>query len=151
MCVYMCMCMCDTCIQLLGHIPFTSYNTMQYFPQGGAGSQDLLAAKSEALEKLNEAWGGLDNAVKLSSKIQAKAEESLQGASSKFKTSFQEITSTMEIADSCVADLGFLVKYKKTRDHLELTIPLAQKVLTMAATALQNLMDSTKSMRALLP
>ena len=136
--MYICMCVC--------------LNAYVVYYQGMLGaSKAKEQASSEAIEKLNEAWIGLEKACKASMKILSRGEENLDGASGKFKASLQELNSTMEAADSIVADVGFLLKYKKTRAQQELSVPLAMKVLTMAATCLQNLLDGTKSMRALLP
>ena len=66
-------------------------------------------------------------------KVEAKAEEHLHGASSKFKAIVQELATTMEGADKVGSDLGFLLKYTKTKDQQELTISMAQQVLGMAA------------------
>ena len=103
------------------------------------------------MDKLNEAYCGIIKAQKAASALQGRAEQMLDESSQKFKVAFDGMLQSMEASEQLACDLGFLIKFKKSRSKQPLTIPLAQGVLRMVASSLQDLLDSSKSLKALMP
>ena len=103
------------------------------------------------MEKLNEAWVGITKAQKAAAALQGGAEQLLDDATAKFKSTFAERFKCMEATESLSSDLSVLLCFKKTRDQQPLSVTLAQNVLRMVASNLQELVDSSKSLKALLP
>ena len=109
------------------------------------------AATDECMEKLNEAWAGITKAQKAAAGLAGRGEVLLDDATTKFKATYHELVKCMEATESLNSDLSFLIRFKKTKDQQQLSVPLAQKVLRMVASNLQDLVDSSKSLKALLP
>ena len=118
--------------------------------QGGEGADVAERASSEVASKLSEATVALDKSGKAAKKL-----FDLAGAVHNPSIVFEQVRSSlltaMEAADTVAADLGFLIKFDKTRSGQRLTVDVANSALATAGKALSSLMDTSKSIRALLP
>ena len=72
-------------------------------------------------------------------------------ATSGMKNGAKALSSSMEECDLATNDLSFLIKYKKDRQGNTLTRVMARALLTTTAGQLEKLMESTRSLKALLP
>ncbi len=70
---------------------------------------------------------------------------------SRLTSSVEELTTLHGKLKSSLGDLGFLLKFKKTKDGQPLNSGTARAFLAMAAKMLQDIIDVTKLCRTLMP
>lgn len=102
------------------------------------------------LEQLNKVWVDLSKALKVCEALVSKAEVS-QGLSVKCKQAQQDLQSCCEKTDLCLADLGYVLKYKKNKQGEQVGVMAAKQIVEAAAGTLQELLDCGKALKALLP
>ena len=120
-------------------------------PEGSHGEGQQQEAMHELLEKLNEAFVGLHRSGKGALQIEQRAGSQTSGKGSHYMQTLGLLRAAMEKADGVKDDLGFLIKFRKTRQQQPLSVELAKEVLGMAAQTLTELLDSYKTMKALIP
>ena len=103
-----------------------------------------------AKEKLDKAFLDMQKASKLTSKVLSDA-DLIEMKSSRLVSTSAELSSLHETLESVMADLSFLLKFKKTKDGQQMTPQVAQSVLKMCAKVLQDVLDVTKQTKSLLP
>ncbi len=119
---------------------------------GSASSTGTNEATQECLEKLNKAYTDMQKASKVATSLNSRAENLPESKrTDSLKAAHKQLLETMEATEKIHTDLGFLVKFKKSREQQPLTVPLAQEVVKMCACNLQNLIDTCKAMKAMLP
>ena len=105
----------------------------------------------ECLEKLNVAWVDMGKTIKVATSITNKALMVSSGQSAKFYQVQKECNKALESIEGVYSDLGYLIKFKKSRQHQQLTPDLAKQVLAMCASGLTELIDASKVLQAMTP
>lgn len=103
-----------------------------------------------AREKLEKAYIDMQKASKLTGKVLQDVEQAAS-KSSRLVSTATELGSLHETLESMMSDLGFVLKFNKTRDGQAVTPQVAQSVLKMCAKVLQDVLDVTKQTKSLLP
>jgi len=117
---------------------------------GSASSSGNDKMLEVAKEKLDKAYLDMQKASKLTSKILNDA-ENVDVKSSRLVSTSAELSTLHETLESVMADLSFLLKFKKTKGGQHLSPQVAQNVLQMCAKVLQDVLDVTKQTKSLLP
>ena len=105
---------------------------------------------AEINQKLNKTCIDIEKAIKSVTRLTDTA--ATKDLTSKGETELHNTLSSMEACSKEASDLGFLIKYKKTRDGGEkITRNLAQKAQIKAAKAFAEMMQNAASLKAVLP
>ena len=123
---------------------------MYLVAQGQQGGRAKETAKTEVKEGLNKAWVDCQKALKLADRVVEQA-SNVAGASPKLAKCLAELESATEATTKLVDDIGFAIKFFKKRDGAALSVDNAQAMTMAAARSLQDLLDSTRQVRALMP
>ena len=113
------------------------------------GPKKQEQAVASIVEALSKAFIDLQKASKLATKIGGMAEFACK--SQKMTNDHQELVNRLEDAEKMCNNLGFICKFKKAQGGSCLDIELGNATLSEAAKVLQELMDSAKAVKAVLP
>ena len=119
-------------------------------PQGSMGENKQQEAMFEVTEKLNTCWTDSQKGIKLATKMHEKAFEH-SSSSPRMATAVDDLFTTMERAEKCQSELGFLLKFKKAKSGAALTVSVGQEHVHSSAHAMSELLHCTKVVKALLP
>lgn len=108
------------------------------------------AAWDEVHEKLSTTCVDMGKAVKASTKVYS-AGLNLDDPSRRQQTAITALEESLQSAEKLCDELGWMCKYKKAKNGDKVTVPGAKAVQAEAARCLRDLVDSTKSLRVLLP
>ena len=123
---------------------------LAWFRQADPGSKKHSEAMFSIIESLNKAFVDLGKANKLGTKIASLA-EAVDPKTSRLVADYKDLIVKLEDCEKASSDLGFLIRFKKSREGHELNVEVGQAALNMSARALQDLIDVSKTVKALLP
>lgn len=103
-----------------------------------------------AKEKLEKAYQDMNKAAKATQKLLDEA-TMIEGKSARMQSCIEELCVLAENLESSIGDLGFFLKFKKTKAGQPLNNESAKAFLVMAAKMLNDIIDVTKLTRSLLP
>ena len=136
---------CVTCHNLFAYL-----NAIDHAGQGELGKKQQVQATHELKEALNKCWCDASKALKVASKLCDIAGD-VEGPTARLKAAHQELQESTENCQKLVDDLGFAIKFMKTRSGAVLSVKQAQDLTFDAAKNLQDVLDITKSVRVLMP
>ena len=102
------------------------------------------------IEQMNKAWTDIAKANKASTTMASKA-MAVFPKSAKFSQHYHDLQKCLEGIEGMHGDLGFLIRFRKSRDGQSLTATMAKQVLGLCAIATSDLIDSAKTMKAMMP
>ena len=103
-------------------------------------------------EQLNHMFVETGKLVKATEKVRDVAERVPEADRTKrYEAVLAEMCQEIEVVDTAHMELGFALKYKKTQGGERLTVPTARNLRSSMAGKMQELVQLSKAMRALLP
>ena len=120
------------------------------YAQGEFGDKKAKHMQEEILEHLNKTWVDMTKATKATSSVWDKA-LNMPSPSPRVESCCTKVAEALEKAEEVVAEVGWILKFKKMKGGSALSVSAAQSLQSKAAELLCELLDYTKSLRALMP
>lgn len=99
---------------------------------------------------MNKQWCDLKKGIKAASRLHEQASE-VEEPSSRFVTALEQLAESLQENQIHLDDLGYLLKFRKTKEGVAINVAVARTTTKTSVAVLQSMIDSAKSLRALMP
>lgn len=118
--------------------------------QAPASSGGYNTLADQHWESLQKQLCDIKKGLKAASKLHDMASE-VEDQSTRFSAAVDQLGEALQENQIHLDDLGYLIKFRKTKDGVALNVAMAKNVTKTSVTALQCMIESSKSLRALMP
>ena len=102
------------------------------------------------MEHLNKTWVDMSKGAKVASGVWEKA-EAMETPSPRVTSASVKVAEVLEKVEVVVAEVAWVIKFKKMKDGTQLTSEGAERLQSRAADLMCEMLDYNKSLKVLLP